>query len=200
MDATTPDAALVDRARHELPYRTGAFEALMRRHGGHIRALAMRFARNPADAEDLAQEVMLKVFFELPRFRGEAAFTTWLWRLTANLCIDHQRRVDTAPTLEATDETLHAVADPRDPIAAVDARLDADRLLKVLPAEDRMIVLLRLLLGLEFGEIAQVMALGLSATKMRYSRAIARLRESADAVELIPAATWQTQTDAHGPA
>ncbi|PJF45383.1 MAG: hypothetical protein CUN48_19165, partial [Candidatus Thermofonsia Clade 3 bacterium] len=88
MDATTTDAALVERARRELPYRTGAFEALMRRHGGRIRALAMRFAHNPADAEDLAQEVMLKVFFELPRFRGEAAFTTWLWRLTANLCID----------------------------------------------------------------------------------------------------------------
>lgn len=200
MDATTADAALVERARRELPYRTCAFEALMRRHGGRISALAMRFARNPADAEDLVQEVMLKVFFELPRFRGEAAFTTWLWRLTANLCIDHQRRTDAVPVLEAADDTLHAVADPRDPIAAVDARLDVDRLLKVLAADDRMIVLLRLLLGLEFGEIAQVMALGLSATKMRYSRAIARLRESAHGFELIPAATWQMRTDDRGPA
>lgn len=74
------EAALVARAQAELPYRTGAYEALMLRHGGRIRALAMRFTRSPADAADLAQEVMLKVFFELPRYRGEAAFTTWLWR------------------------------------------------------------------------------------------------------------------------
>lgn len=175
------DAALVEQACAELPYRTGAFEALMRRHGGRIRALAMRFARNPADAEDLAQEVMLKVFFQLPRFRGEAAFTTWLWRLTANLCIDHQRRVDAAPVLETADDVLHTVAESCDPIAEVQARIDAERLLQRLPADDRMIVLLRLVLGLEFAEIAHVMALGLSAAKMRYSRAIERLREVSDA-------------------
>lgn len=186
MDATS-DAALVERARRELPYRTDAYEALMRRHGGRIRALAMRFASTPADAEDLAQEVMLKVFFELPRFRGEAAFSTWLWRLTANLCIDHQRRANAAPLADASEDTVDAVADPRDPIAALETRLDVEHLLRLLPADDRMIVLLRLLVGLEFDEIAQAMSLGLSATKMRYSRALERLRKVTADVSATPA-------------
>lgn len=171
------EATLVAQARAELPYRTGAYEALMRRYGGRIRALAMRFTRSPADAEDLAQEVMLKVFFELPRYRGEAAFSTWLWRLTANQCIDQQRRLDARPQpAQDAEEASATLADPHDPIAATEARIDVERLLEQLPAEDRMIVLMRLLLGLEFGQIAEIMGLGLSAAKMRYARAIERLK------------------------
>ncbi|MFN3565675.1 MAG: sigma-70 family RNA polymerase sigma factor [Burkholderiaceae bacterium] len=177
------DAALVAQAQAELPYRTRAFETLMRRHGGRIRQVARRFAGTSADAEDLAQEVMLKVFFELPRFRGESAFTTWLWRITANLCIDQQRRRAARPAAPASaDESEAAEAvDPRDPIAATQARMDVERLLRHLAPEDRMLVLLRLLLGLEFSEIATAMELGLSATKMRFARAMQTLRAAADA-------------------
>ncbi|WP_051282529.1 sigma-70 family RNA polymerase sigma factor [Silanimonas lenta] len=172
------DAALVAQAQAELPYRTGAFEALMRRHGARIQQLARRFAASAADAEDLTQEVMLKVFFELPRFRAEATFTTWLWRVTANVCIDHQRRLDSRPALVslADDEDTPEPADPRDPIAAAQARMDMERLLRQLPPEDRMVVLLRLLVGLEFAEIAKATGLGLSAAKMRYARALDKLR------------------------
>lgn len=149
----------------------------MRRHGARIRQLVRRFAADAADAEDLTQEVMLKVFFELPRFRGEAAFTSWLWRVTANVCIDHQRRLDAhAKVVIAMDEDTPEPADSRDPIAAVQARVDLELLLRQLPLEDRMVVLLRLLLGLEFADIAAATGLGLSAAKMRYARALDKLR------------------------
>lgn len=179
------DAALVVQAQAELPYRTAAFEALMRRHGARIRQLARRFAASDADAEDLTQEVMLKVFFELPRFRAEAAFTTWLWRVTANVCIDHQRRLDARPVMVAwaEDEITPEPADPRDPIAAAQARMDMERLLRQLPSEDRMVVLLRLLVGLEFAEIAKATGLGLSAAKMRWSRALNKLRAAVMAAD-----------------
>ncbi|MFZ5925850.1 MAG: sigma-70 family RNA polymerase sigma factor [Acidobacteriota bacterium] len=172
------DAALVARAKTELPHRTGAFEALMRRHGGRIRAVTRRFAASSADAEDLAQEVMLKVFFELPRFRGEAAFTTWLWRLAANLCIDHQRRLDGRQAASSWPgaNQRHEFEDPHDSIAAAEARLDAEKLLRFLTPEDRMLVLLHLAVGLEFREVAATMGLGLSAVKMRYARAMDRLK------------------------
>ncbi|MGK0673693.1 MAG: sigma-70 family RNA polymerase sigma factor [Halothiobacillaceae bacterium] len=173
------DAALVAQAQAELPHRTGAFEALMRRHGARIQQMARRFAASAADAEDLTQEVMLKVFFELPRFRAEAAFTTWLWRVTANVCIDHQRRLDARPVMVAwaeEDGSSSEPVDPHDPIAAIQARMDVERLLRQLPPEDRMVVLLRLLVGLEFAEIAKVTGLGLSAAKMRYARALEKLR------------------------
>jgi len=172
------DAQLVAQARTELPYRTGAYEALMHRHGSRIRALARRFASTPEEAEDLAQDAMLKVFFELPRFRGDAAFTTWLWRLTANACIDQQRRAATHANTHSLDDgdAVEQLIDPVDPVAATEARIDSERLLAALTPEDRLLVLLRLLVGLEFQEIAEVMNLGLSAAKMRYTRTIERLR------------------------
>ncbi|MCI4441053.1 sigma-70 family RNA polymerase sigma factor [Tibeticola sp.] len=172
------DAQLVAQARTELPYRTGAYEALMHRHGSRIRALARRFASTPEEAEDLAQDAMLKVFFELPRFRGDSAFTTWLWRLTANACIDQQRRAAAHANTHSLDggDAVEHLVDPVDGIAATEARIDSERLLAALAPEDRLLVLLRLLVGLEFQEIAEVMNLGLSAAKMRYTRAIERLR------------------------
>jgi RNA polymerase sigma-70 factor (ECF subfamily) len=183
--AELDDDALVAQAQRELPYRTGAFEVLMRRHAGRIRALTRRFAASAADAEDLAQEVMLKVFFDLPRFRGESAFSTWLWRIAAHECIDHQRRQRARVQTVGIDDDPRAVAqvellaDPRDAIAAVEARLDAEALLARLPTDDRLLVLLRLLLGLEFAEIAQITGLSVSATKMRFVRALQRLQRDA---------------------
>lgn len=179
------DAVLVAQAQAELPYRTRAFEALMRRHGARIQQLARRFATSPADAEDLTQEVMLKVFFELPRFRGKSAFTTWLWRVTANVCIDHQRRRDARPMLVplGNDGDEPEPRDMADPIAAAGDRLDVQRLLRQLMPEDRMVVLLRLLVGMEFAEIAEAMGLGLSAAKMRYARALEKLRTLAEATD-----------------
>lgn len=176
------DAELVAQAQSELPYRTKAFEALMHRYGSHIRQIARRFTSSAADAEDLAQETMLKVFFELPRFRHEAAFTTWLWRITANVCIDHQRRLDArpAPVLLPEDGETPELADPHDMMAATEARMDVERLLFHLAPDDRMLVLLRLLAGLEFAELAEVFGLGLSATKMRFARAMDLLRSIAD--------------------
>jgi RNA polymerase sigma-70 factor (ECF subfamily) len=171
------DATLVSRAQQELPYRTGAFETLMRRHGPNIQALCRRFTRQTEEAEDLTQEVMLKVFFELPRFRGEAAFQTWLWRVTANHCLDYQRRQKThrLETLES-EETAHLPDDKQRQLQQTEARLDAERLLACLTPEDRLIVLLRLSVGLEFSEIAASLDLGLSAAKMRYTRALDKLR------------------------
>ncbi|MGC9163901.1 MAG: RNA polymerase sigma factor [Thiomonas sp.] len=174
--APADDAALVAQAQAELPYRTGAFEALVRRHGGRIKALTRRFVSSAADAEDLAQDILLKLFFELPRFRGEAAFSTWLWRLAANACIDHQRRCAARPAQVEDVQSCPEIVDTRDAIGATEARIDTERLLQRLPAQDRLIVLLRLQVGLEFAEVAQAVGLGLSAVKMRYQRAIERLR------------------------
>ncbi|OYT72383.1 MAG: RNA polymerase subunit sigma [Chloracidobacterium sp. CP2_5A] len=176
-DDELEDAELVRRAQSELPYRVGAFEALMRRHGSRIVGLCRRFARNPADAQDLAQEVMVRVFFELPRFRGESAVTTWLWRIAANLAVDHQRRIDARPAEVADAERACGdYPDPRSSLSAIEAKIDAERLLQALSGEDRLIVLLRLSLELEFGEIAGVLGMGLSAVKMRYARALDKLR------------------------
>jgi len=170
------DAALVQQAQQELPYRTGAYEQLMLRHGARLRGICRRWVTDRAEAEDLAQEVMLKVFFQLPRFRGEAAFTSWLWRITANQCLDHLRKrgmrqeEDTENLPDSSDEGSHE--------ASTATRIDADRLLATLPADERMVVLLRLFVDLDFDEVAEVLSIGTSAAKMRYQRALQHMRIS----------------------
>ncbi|MCE5359688.1 MAG: sigma-70 family RNA polymerase sigma factor [Acidithiobacillus sp.] len=172
------DAMLVAQAQSELPYRTEAYTNLVRRHGRKIRSLAQRFTADSAEAEDLTQEILLRVYVELPRFRGESGFSTWLWRLATHLCIDHQRRTAARPKTENAESLVENTMHPIDRIAAIESRLDAERLLKTLDPEDRSIVLLRLLMDLEFREIAAILDSGLSATKMRYSRAIEKLRSN----------------------
>jgi len=176
MQGNLDDAALVRLAQQELPYRTKAYEQLMQRHGARLRGLCRRWVADRAEAEDLAQDVMLKVFFQLPRFRGESAFTSWLWRVTANQCMDHLRKCAARP--EDTAEVLPDSSDEGRHDAGVATRIDADRLLATLPTDERMVVLLRLFADLDFNEIAEVLNIGTSAAKMRYQRALQRMRAS----------------------
>jgi RNA polymerase sigma-70 factor (ECF subfamily) len=62
-----------------------AFEYIYRRHSRRMYALCLRLARNPVEAEDLTQEAFLKLFLNIHTFRGESAFSSWLYRLTANV-------------------------------------------------------------------------------------------------------------------
>lgn len=166
------DAALVRLAQQQLPHDVRAYSVLMRRHQQAIVALARRFTGDATQAQDLAQEAMLRVFFQLPRFRGESQFRTWLWRLTTNLCLDWQRRLHPWMALDASVERPHE----DDAIVQAEARADVNKLLAQLGSQDRLIVLLRYVADLDWAEIAQVMNMGLSAVKMRHQRAIDRLR------------------------
>src|SRR4026209_1826725 len=86
--ARAAEAHLVDpRRQGEL----GAFEELYRQHSGRLFSLAVRMLGNPADAEDLLQEIFLSAHRKLESFRGEAALGTWLYRLAMNQILDHVR-------------------------------------------------------------------------------------------------------------
>ena len=80
---------LVRRARQG---DTEAFEALLTAHEKRVYGMALRMTGNREDAADVTQEVFLTVWRTLPSFRGESRFSSWLYRLTANACIDHLRR------------------------------------------------------------------------------------------------------------
>src|SRR5690242_19066469 len=69
-----------------------AFHALVERHRGMVYRLAYQFAGNHHDAEDIAQDVFIKVYRSLDRFRHDAQVTSWLYRIVMNACIDHRRR------------------------------------------------------------------------------------------------------------
>ena len=70
---------------------TELFEQLVRKHQTRVYNLALRMVSEPADAEDCAQEAFIKAFRALPGFRGESSFSSWLYRLTSNVCLDFLR-------------------------------------------------------------------------------------------------------------
>ena len=99
----TDTETLVRRAAQGDP---SAFEALMTAHERQVYGLALRMTGNREDAADLTQEAFLKAWRSLPSFRAESSFSSWLYRLTSNLCIDHLRRQKrhAASSLTLTDE------------------------------------------------------------------------------------------------
>ncbi len=86
---------------------TELFETLVREHQGRVYGLALRMVSEPMDAEDCAQEAFLKAFRSLAGFRFESSFSSWLYRLTSNVCLDflraRRRRAETSLTADDDD-------------------------------------------------------------------------------------------------
>ena len=177
--ATLSDEDLVNAAKVELLHTTIAYEELMRRYQRTLFNVCARYLGNERDADDVCQEVMLKVLHGLKQFEGKAKFKTWLYSITYNECITQyrkekrKRRLLDALSLDDQDEAIEP-----EPIAGEAPGLNA--LLSHANPIDREILVLRFVAELEFQEIADIMRMGLSATKMRYKRALEKLRNQID--------------------
>jgi RNA polymerase sigma-70 factor (ECF subfamily) len=176
------DEELVARANRELLHTTVAYEELMRRYQRTLFNVCARYLGNDRDADDVCQEVMLKVLHGLRHFEGKSKFKTWLYSITYNECITQyrkekrKRRLMDALSLDQ-DESEEVVESS---INIVTDRVSLDRWLVHVNQVDREILVLRFVAELEFQEIADIMHMGLSATKMRYKRALEKLRKSID--------------------
>ena len=170
------DEELVAHAKNELLHGTRAYEELMRRYQRTLYSVCARYLGNERDADDVSQEIMLKVLYGLKNFEGKSKFKTWLYSITYNECTTQyrkdrrKRRLFDALSLNPLDEEVQP-----EPLDSKDN--DLDRWLVGVNPIDREIIILRFVAELEFQDIASIMHLGLSATKMRYKRAIDRLRE-----------------------
>ncbi|WP_185267911.1 RNA polymerase sigma factor SigX [Halopseudomonas xiamenensis] len=170
------DEELVIRANRELFHTTVAYEELMRRYQRTLYNVCARYLGNERDADDVCQEVMLKVLHGLKHFEGKAKFKTWLYSITYNECITQyrkekrKRRLYDALSLGGQEEA-HELESP-----AVDSK-GLDHWLVHVNQVDREILVLRFVAELEFQEISDIMNMGLSATKMRYKRALEKLRK-----------------------
>lgn len=171
------DEELVQRAHGELFHVTRAYEELMRRYQRTLFNVCARYLGNDRDADDVCQEVMLKVLYGLKNFEGKSKFKTWLYSITYNECITQyrkerrKRRLIDALSLDPLEEA------EEDKAPEEESRGGLDRWLGHVNPIDREILVLRFVAELEFQEIADIMHMGLSATKMRYKRALDRLRE-----------------------
>lgn len=181
--ADDPDAPLVDRARRSPAGDTRAFDELVARHRGRVVANC-RYLTTGADAEDLAQEVLVKAYFSLKKYEQRSKFSTWLYRIKVNHCLNHRRSerrhagdvtLDDAP-VDAAPLTVAPEAD-----AALDREADVARVRAAVAALNdtlRVPLVMRELDEMSYDEIAAALGLSLSAVKMRILRARQELREA----------------------
>src|SRR5262245_12693619 len=146
-----------------------AFERLVERYYQRIDRLAQQVVRHPMAAEDIAQEVFLRAYRGLPRFRGEASFYSWLYRIAINLCLNYLRRqANQVSTAQNPDASTLSVTD--DPSVVLEAQ-ERERLIRkaidTLPSHYRIAIILRDLEGLSYQEIADILSVPLGTVKSR---------------------------------
>jgi RNA polymerase sigma-70 factor (ECF subfamily) len=162
-----------------------AFELLARRHQGVLFRAAVRIVGDPADAEDALQEALLDAWRRIAGFQGDSAFSTWMYRIVTNRCLDLLRRRRPAVSVDEIGEDRLVASGLAAPgsgepghAAEVDAGLAALRVaLARLPDEQRVCWVLRELEGLGYTEIAQITGTTGTAVRGRIHRARKELAE-----------------------
>jgi RNA polymerase sigma-70 factor (ECF subfamily) len=154
-----------------------AFDALARRHAGPIVALAAHILGNRAEADDVAQDALLRVWTHAPRWKPVATFRTWLTRIVINLCLDRKRRTSWLPLESAGD-----VADPKPDAAAQHEAGDMERRIAAaiagLPPRQRAAIALSYSEGLSNAETADILDTSVSAVETLLVRAKTSLRNT----------------------
>lgn len=146
---------------------SAAFTELARRHEARVYSLAYRLLGNHEDARDAAQETFVALLSKLRGFRGESAFTTWLYRVTTNACYDALRRKRRLPT---PVETLPEGPQGPDPADAAATGVDVQRALTRVPEEFRAVLILHDIDGLPHEEIAAALEIPIGTVKSRLHR------------------------------
>jgi RNA polymerase sigma-70 factor (ECF subfamily) len=181
-----------------------SFNQLVTRWERTIYALAYRTLGREEDARDVVQEAFLRAYRGLRGFKGEAKFSSWLYRITLNLCRDWIRRERRAPVVqppEGTDavDLADAQAAPTESVEDLVARREmsraVSRAMAELPEEQRTAIMLKEYHGLTFQEIADQLNCPLSTVKTRLYQGLSVLRRRLDRQQIEEAslrrATWE---------
>jgi RNA polymerase sigma-70 factor (ECF subfamily) len=156
-----------------------AFDELVRRTYVETYTLAMRLTANEEDARDVVQEAYIRAWKGIGRFRGDAQFSTWMYRITANAASTHvqRRRRQRTESIEDHDLADESVPSPE---AAVESQMSLERLSEAvanLPPKLRAIVVLKDVYGLSHEEIATELGITETAAKVRLHRGRKKLRD-----------------------
>jgi RNA polymerase sigma-70 factor, ECF subfamily len=179
MSADVSDLTLVRRVQRG---DKGAFDALVLKYQHKVVKLVMRYVRNPAEAEDVAQEAFIKAYRALPQFRGDSAFYTWLYRIAINTAKNAVVSRDRSPVEYDLDEQnsddsydmQSRLKDPETPEGLVlteEIRGTVNSAIDALPEDLRTAIVLRELEGLSYEEIAESMGCPVGTVRSRIFRA-----------------------------
>ena len=164
---------------------TEAFEALVAAYEKNVFNVALQMTGNREDAQDLTQEAFIKAYSSLSSFRGDSRFSSWLYRIVSNVCLDFKRRQSRRPSASLTVEDdegesvqLDIADESQSPEALLERKMTREAVregLKQLPDEQRQILLLREIQGLSYEEIGEAMGLEEGTVKSRIFRARKKL-------------------------
>jgi RNA polymerase sigma-70 factor (ECF subfamily) len=179
MSADVSDLSLVRRVQRG---DKGAFDALVLKYQHKLVKLVMRYVRNPAEAEDIAQEAFIKAYRALPQFRGDSAFYTWLYRIAINTAKNAVVSRDRSPIdyeldRNNSDESYDMQGRMKDPdtpeglVLTDEIRSTVNAAIDSLPEDLRTAIVLRELEGLSYEEIAAAMDCPVGTVRSRIFRA-----------------------------
>ncbi len=156
-----------------------ALDRLLREHQPAIHAVCRHITGNDTDALDATQDALIAVVRGLPRFDGRSKFSTWVYRIATNSCLDELRRRRRRPLVGLPEHDGTTVEMPDQRGSAVDDRvadrLAVDRALAALPEEFRAAVVLRDICQLDYAEIAEVLQIPAGTVRSRIARGRAQL-------------------------
>jgi RNA polymerase sigma-70 factor (ECF subfamily) len=171
-----------------------SFNQLILRWERPIYALAYRVIGREEDARDVSQETFLRAFRALPGFKGEAKFSSWLYRIALNLCRDWIRRQKRAPTMQMPDGVDPGeLASERGPVESIEDLVSRRQLsavveeaMALLPEEQRTAIVLKEYHGMTFQEIADLQGCPLSTVKTRLYQGLSVLRRHLEKNGRVP--------------
>jgi RNA polymerase sigma-70 factor (ECF subfamily) len=180
--AMGPDGSDLGLVRRVQRGERGAYDLLVLKYQHKVVKLVMRYLRDPADAEDVAQEAFIKAYRALPQFRGDSAFYTWLYRIAINTAKNALAARDRNPVsyeldMHNSDEPTDVVSRLRDPetpeglALTEEIRDTVNHAIETLPEDLRTAIVLRELEGLSYEEIAASMDCPVGTVRSRIFRA-----------------------------
>jgi RNA polymerase sigma-70 factor (ECF subfamily) len=155
---------------------SGAFQVLVERYRTRVYGLALRIVRSAPDAEEVAQDAFLRAWLALPRFRGEASFSTWIYRITARRAFDRLETLRLRRGREAGIEAAEGTAAPQEGAPRSAQARQLERLVAALPPAQRAAVTLYYLQDRSVEQVAEALGMPENTVKTHLNRARAGLR------------------------
>lgn len=182
------DSELIARCRAELPDETAAYYELLQKYEGMVYNTCYRMLGSPQEAEEACQDAFLQVFRKLHQFEGRSTFKTWLFRIVYNFCMTRRKKLAMKREREQVvgekivkdaDESFQVAMGPEN-----ESPEKVQRALSMMSEDEKEVMTLRFISDLSLDEMADVMGLKLSATKMRLYRAMEQFKKVYSGMEV----------------
>jgi RNA polymerase sigma factor (sigma-70 family) len=156
-----------------------AYAHIINKYKNQLYATILRMTRNPHDAQDLVQEAFVKVYHQLDKYEGKGSFSSWIYRVTINYCMDEFRKK--RYKMKQVDIDEEALANPNHPeviFLKKEEHRQLEKLIQTLPEDERLILLLRYVNELSYQEISELVEMPLTHVRNKLHRSKKKMRET----------------------